>query len=466
MINNIHFAITSLFLLIAGSSVIAQSVGSVDIQGNHVTDSSVIMRELCFQPGDSIDFTSWPEQIKQSEKNLMNTSLFVYVNINWKQQGNQVDVSVAVKERWYYWLYPILEHADRNLSAFIYNADWKKINYGLSFEKHNLFGKNQFLKLKARFGYRQQLGILYENPAINASQFHGFQLYADRFRQRQVAVENVKDRRQYFYQPDKPVIYEDRAGFIYISRPDLYQSLRFISEFRQFAVSDSMFSAHPSFLHMSQQSSSYFNIRLQYEFDNRDDRFFPLKGFLLLSDIEKTGFGLFAKSPDFMTGRLKLHWHHSFTEKWFYAMQANSLWHITNADKRPYYLSGILGYDYYPRGYEYYTVHGKAVVNINQSVRYRLISRQKVPLSWVPVREFDELKYDVYLYAFWDNAKTWSNSLYGNDNELPEAFLTSGGAGIECHTFYDRSFGFHFAFTNQKAFGIFAWFHSPLYKNY
>ncbi len=463
MLRNIYLIIVFLCSL-AGPAVFAQPVTTINIHGNHTTDSSVIMRELSFRTGYKIDSLTWPEKVKESEKNLMNTSLFVFARISWIKENNGIKVNVSVKERFYYWIYPILEHADRNLSAFFFNADWRKINYGLSFEKHNLFGKNHFLKLKARFGYREQIGILYENPAMDKLRNHGIQFYADRFRQRQVAVTNIKDKQQYYYQPEFTALNENRAGFIYFVRHGLHQKLRFSTEYHRYEVSDSLIASYPDYLFNSAQESRFFRLRLQYEFDNRDDKFFPLQGFHFLFEMKKTGLRIHPQSPDFLTAKTQIHLHHRLTNKLYYSLETNGLWHMMNVENLPWHLSGILGYDYYPRGYEYYTVHGTGMININQTLKFKLLSRKKVAIPFIPVNEFNEIHYKVFLYAFWDNAKTWYDKKYGIDNNLTGALLASAGTGIECHTFYDRSFGCHLAFTNHKAFGFFVWFHSPLYK--
>ncbi len=464
--SNIRLIIIVLTFSTVVSNGCAQTIKSIDVRGNSITDTSVILHELCFAVGDSIVPDRWPAVISESENNLMNTSLFVFVEIRWSQAGDGIDVIVNVKERWYYWIYPILEHADRNLSAFFYNADWKKINYGLSFEKHNLFGKNHFLKLKARFGYREQLGILYENPGVDKANIHGFQVYADRFKQRQVAVMNIDDKPEYYYHPDLTAIHEDRAGFIYIARTALHHRLRFAGEYHRYEISDSLYHVHPEFLYNAKMQSEFIKFTLQYEWDKRNDRFFPTSGFLVLTEIQQQQPGIDFQEPSFLSSKIQWHFYHAFTDKFYYAFETNGLWHMTNSSQLPYHLAGILGYDYYPRGFEYYTVQGIGMININQTLRYKLFAREKVNIPFIPVNAFNEIYYDVYLYAFWDNAKTWHDRNYGLQNELQGAYLTSTGVGLECHTYYDRSFGCHVGFTNHKAFGIFAWFHSPLYKMY
>ncbi|MGC9330319.1 MAG: hypothetical protein ACP5DZ_00400 [Bacteroidales bacterium] len=64
--------------------------------------------------------------------------------------------------------------------------------------------------------------------------------------------------------------------------------------------------------------------------------------------------------------------------------------YIVEQKTLPYHLTGILGYDYYPRGFEYYTIHGTGLMNINQTFRYKLFSREIVNIPFIQVNAFDE----------------------------------------------------------------------------
>ncbi len=444
----------------------AQVISHIDIDGNRHTHDEVILRELCFSIGDTVPPDNLDQYFSCSEDNLLNTSLFVRVNITEHIVSDSIQVRIELKERWYYWVYPILEHADRNLSAFLNNADWKKVNYGLSFEKHNLFGRNQFLKLKLRYGYREQLGLLYENPAVDKQGKHGVQLFADRFRQRQVAVGNQNDRQIYFYQPDEVAIHENRAGLVYTSRPELRKRVRMIGSFHHFSLSDTLFARQADYLTHAEQNASYLSIRMQFESDRRDKKYFPANGYYLFFQLRKDGIGLLENSPDFLRFDTELAFYHQFNEKWYYAAEYFLKYHIMNQENIPYYLSEMSGYEHYPRGYELFPVHAGSGSGLNQTIKYRLLAREMYKINNMPVYEFDEIYYELFLYSFVDMAGSRKFKSYGYDNELEGAFLMSSGLGLECQTFYDRSFGMHLAFTNLKAFGIFAWFHSPLYKIY
>ncbi len=454
------------FFVLVCPKIQGQQIADITISGNQVTQKHVIFNELCFSSGDKLTESQIVNALDCSKSNLMNTSLFVFVRMDYRLKDQKIYVEIDLKERWYYWVYPILEHADRNLSAFLNNADWKKINYGLSFEKHNLFGLNQFFKMKARFGYRQQLGFLYENPSLNQAGQMGFQIFADRFRQRQVAVNNAVDRHRYFYQENSISLKEDRAGMVWISRPQKRQWVRLTGSWHHYAISDDLFDLHPEYLPYSKQMVDFVNVGLQYEIDKRDQRYFPTRGFYGFAEISKQGIGLMENAPNLLKLDLNMELHMPVAKKWIYDVRLYGRWHLMNQQRIPYFMSEVFGYDYYARGYEYYAVHGSAGGGMNQTIRYHIVSSNLKKMKNMPVKAFDEYYYDVYAYAFFDMADSYSGSGYGNDNELENAFLYSTGLGLECQTFYDRRFGVHLAFTNRKAFGIFAFISSPLYKIY
>jgi outer membrane protein assembly factor BamA len=457
-----------IFLLFVSLSfkIQAQQIDEILISGNKTTQKQVIFNELCFSAGEYIEAGNISKALECSRNNLMNTSLFVYVNMDYSLRNDKIIVSIDLKERWYYWVYPILEHADRNFSAFLYNADWKKINYGLSFEKHNLFGLNHFLKMKVRLGYRQQIGFLYENPSLKTDGTMGFQVFADRFRQRQLAVTNENDQQVYYYQSNNISLKEDRAGVVWISRPQQRQWMRLIGSWHKYVMSDDLFESHPDYLPNTANEVSFLNVSLQYEIDNRDKRFFPKSGFYGLAEISKQGIGLLENAPNLLQFDLKLEYHLPLAEKWIYDVGIAGRWDIMNQNNIPYFMSEIFGYDYYPRGYEHFVVHGAAGAGMNQNIRFQILSSEIKKLKNMPITEFDEYYFDLFAYAFFDLAKSYSAITYGSDNALENAFLYSSGLGLECQTFYDRRFGVHLAFTNRKGFGIFAWIRSPLYKNY
>ncbi len=160
-------------------------INDIIVAGNKITKEQVITREILFQSGDTLQKTTLNQIIKKSEESLLNTGLFNYATINIIPQYNShVNIFILLEERWYLWPYPILEHADRNLSSFLKERDWNRINYGLMLVKNNFRGRNETLSLKLRLGYKEQYQVKYLVPYLFRSKKHGLATEFSYFRQK------------------------------------------------------------------------------------------------------------------------------------------------------------------------------------------------------------------------------------------------------------------------------------------
>ena len=56
-------------------------VGQIRFEKNKTTRSGIIYRELLFNPGDTLNADVWEGLLEQSRLNLLNTSLFNFVDI-------------------------------------------------------------------------------------------------------------------------------------------------------------------------------------------------------------------------------------------------------------------------------------------------------------------------------------------------------------------------------------------------
>jgi outer membrane protein assembly factor BamA len=455
---------SSLFLFL--TPVKSQIIKDICVTGNLVTNKDILLRELRFSIGDTIEPADFNQIMTESKENLMNISLFVTVDISWEMVGENVVLYINVRERWYYWVYPILEHADRNFSSFIKSADWDRINYGLTFEKHNFRGKNEFLKFKLRFGYRAQYGFMYENPAISKNKTQGINMSVDFFQQEKLISGISDDKPVYYFSPGENGLSELRLRFGYNVRPDLFNKFKVLLEFQNFEFSDSLLIVNPDFYSNSKGENSCASIYLKYENDHRDNRFFPLKGYYFSTQLSKLGIGVVENSSNLLTLKGEAEYYTCVWKNLYWASQFYLKMQLQNKGNVPFYYSELLGYDFTPRGYEYYVVHGDAVYGLNETFRYRFFSKPVHEVNWIPIKQFKTFYYSMYAYTFFDMAYTESKMLENVENILPNAFLYSAGLGLELETYYDRSFSVHLAMTNKKAFGIFVSLRSPIYKTF
>ncbi|MCC7233025.1 MAG: hypothetical protein IT242_08790, partial [Bacteroidia bacterium] len=100
------FLLTFQGLLLAGdtgsfvlSDSIPHRIASITIIGNKTTRDHIILRELTFHTGDTLDEAGLIKRAHRSEENVYNTSLFNSVHINWLPDQGSWNVFILVTER-------------------------------------------------------------------------------------------------------------------------------------------------------------------------------------------------------------------------------------------------------------------------------------------------------------------------------------------------------------------------------
>src|SRR5579862_4395450 len=77
-------------------------IASIKIEGNYITKTSIILRELTFKQGDTIPSNAWAEKSLRSRNNIMNTGLFNFADIDTLTNPmGGTNVTIEVVEQWY-----------------------------------------------------------------------------------------------------------------------------------------------------------------------------------------------------------------------------------------------------------------------------------------------------------------------------------------------------------------------------
>ena len=119
-----------IFLLFSSTLFSQQTeimVSDINIQGNKITKSRVILQELTLKKGNLINKSEIENSIKESEENLKNLNLFNFSEITYRIEENKLFLIVQLQERWYIWPYPIFEISERNFN--VWWTDFKESNY-------------------------------------------------------------------------------------------------------------------------------------------------------------------------------------------------------------------------------------------------------------------------------------------------------------------------------------------------
>ncbi|HEY0108757.1 MAG TPA: hypothetical protein VGB67_03960, partial [Fibrella sp.] len=159
----------------ADSSVV---VRSVTLAGNIRTRDRIILREMAIHGGDTLRRSDLSKKLAWDQRKISNTNLFISVDMAAVEDstaplGNRpVDVTVTMKERWYIFVVPIFELADRNLNEWWYDRghDLRRTNYGVRLDWKNFTGRNDKLTAVVQAGFTPKYILAYERPYIDKAQ--------------------------------------------------------------------------------------------------------------------------------------------------------------------------------------------------------------------------------------------------------------------------------------------------------
>src|SRR3954451_6627462 len=98
-----------------GSSV---TISDILLTGFKKTKPYIIQREVPFKKGEVIASTDLPNKLKLCKQQVMNTSLFVDVDVRPKMiDSSHILIDIHVKERWYLFPIPYFKIVSRNFNT-------------------------------------------------------------------------------------------------------------------------------------------------------------------------------------------------------------------------------------------------------------------------------------------------------------------------------------------------------------
>ncbi|MBI5219015.1 MAG: hypothetical protein HY958_08805 [Bacteroidia bacterium] len=447
--------------MILGDSLLI--VQEIKIEGNETTKEKIILRELPFRPGDTINKREVAELVLSAQKNLLNTSLFNYVTIEPAINSNLISFSIKVEERWYLWPYPILEQADRNFSSWIENRDINKINYGAYFIKYNFRGRKEILKVKTRLGYREQYSIFYSNPYLDNEQHNGISLGFDYFRQKEIAYITYENKLLYFRSSDNYILHSINSSVNYFYRKYLYNTHNLIAGYCYHEVADTIVELNPNFFINKKNNLWYPFFYYTFSRDCRDSRVYPLKGYYFDMNLSREG-TLFTDKSDINVWYAKslLREYFSLMNRVYLGVEVKGK--KTLAGYFPYFLNKALGYQDFLRGFEYYVIDGTDYFVSKANLKFELVAPRIKQFNSIPLPKFNKVHYAIYANLFFDYGYVNDETAISN-NYMTNTSLYSGGVGIDFVTYYDKIFRIEFTINNFGLKGLYFHFGAPIFIN-
>ena len=467
--NWLPVALTVLFVMLsvlnALATVSADSsrsvrVRSVSLKGNERTRDRIVLREMTLRVGDTVRLADLPGRLAWDQRNINNTNLFVTVAVTTAQttppdstELAPLDLTVTMKERWYFVAYPVFDIADRNLNEWWYDRghDFRRTIYGGRLSYKNVTGTNDRLQIEYVRGFLRRTIISYSKPYIDRAQKIGLRVDVGHLTNNEIPYRTQADK--WIYVKSEQILRERSfAGITLTHRRGLYNYHSVEARYTRNTIGDTIAKLNPDYFLNGRTRQQYSTFSYGYRYDRRDNVVYPLQGMLFRSGLGLNGL---LPSDDFHYVELSA----SITKYWplggrFYgagSLRGRTSW----PNRQPYFnLRGLGSSSDMVRGYELYVIDGQQFGIWRNSLRYQLFNTVR-QLNWLRVRQFNTLPIAAYLTAFGDAGYVSSTVAEQYQSRLANRLLVGAGMSLDVVTFYNLVFRLSGSVNAQGKTGFF-----------
>lgn len=425
-------------------------VDSISISGNKVTKERVLYNELTKQIGDTLTENELSTHLTLIKQNLLNTSLFNFVWITSKIRDNRIKLDILVQERWYWWVLPILEHADRNASSFFDNGDWSRVRYGIFLNNINFLGRRKSLKVRIKLGYQNVLNVAYQSTQYKTN--FGWGVGADYINQDQLQVMTEDNKPVYYTNTDGYALQKivGRTNINY--RHHLYHRHQLTLSYNKIYVADSVLIYNPNYLYNGQNSNEYIELTYTYFKDRRDSKIYPLKGHFWGFDLTTLGSNLWEKDMNYLLTALHGEYYQQLGRRFNIGTDWDGYW--SSSKELPYFINYGLGYSDFINGYEYYVIEGTTYFTSQNRLMFNLLPTTITTIKWIPWSQFNKIHYAFYLKTFLDFGYIY-NERPMPTNDFTNTMIGAVGVGIDLVTYYDKVLGVSYSINRSGVSGLY-----------
>ncbi len=431
------------------------TVKKISITGNSITKNYIIHRELSFNEGKSYSISDIVNGLQTSRQNLMNTTLFIDVNLYFTHWVNDsLDIQVDLKERWYYIALPYFKPIDRNWNVWLreHNMDFNRVNYGLKFLGKNITGRNDRLNAWLINGYTKKVALNYYNPFSDQKLRHGFGFDFAYAENREVNYGTYKNKQLFVKDPDHFLRQQHQFGVQYSYRKGSIERHYVRFGIHNENISDTVSKLNPNYFRNGSTHVTYPELRYTYQHLKLNYIPYPTKGSSFEFEFTKRGF---KKDMNLWQFMLRGSTYYSLPYKAYFASTAE--FHLRLPYNQPFYNLAMLGYnESYLRGLEYYVVDGVAGGFVRNTIGKEILS-----VKWktgIHSRNYESIPFRFYLKAFADAGYVY-NKYSNGANTLNNTFIYTGGFGIDVVSIYDFVLKLECSFNSLGEAGFFV--HKP-----
>ncbi len=392
-------------------------IDSITITGAKVTEEFVILRELNFSVGDSVNKKS----LDYNRARVMSLRLFFSVRFNLLNVDGRNVLNINVKEGWYIFPIPFFN---------VQSNDISRSKYGVILNWRNFRGRNESIRAFFSLGYNPSYGLFYSNPVLisnteisfiagiakqtlnNKSQIAETIAGADF----DYKVFNVYAGLGFRLNPYNIISF--RLGYDYVKSPIAQNGI---------TASGSDFDKVPS-------------LTLSFKHDTRDLKQFPEEGLFASAFITHKGFGsqnisYFVTGLDFREYR-KI-FIDNLTTKWRIAYRK------IFGDNKPFYDDPYLGFREFIRGHKNDEREGNNSLIGSLELSYPLVKEFGLNLK-LPLLPQSLTSYliSIRLSVFGDTGVTYDNG----EKIMISKFDSGYGIGLTILFLPYNAFRFEYAF--------------------
>lgn len=396
-------------------------IDSILIEGNNITEEFIILRELTFSSGDTVD----SKILNYNRERVYSLGIFNFVHFRLVKENNLNKLLVEVDETWYIFPVPFFRIRENRLS---------KSSYGLNLYWKNFRGRNEELKAVVSFGYDPSYFLSYYNPVLieKYNINFGLEFAYTKFQNKSITATKLHGTE---------FDYKTFATFLILGkRLNLFNTVYLTGGYRHI---EAPFDSIKNITASGNKSENFPVTSLGYVYDSRDLAQFAREGIFTSVKLFHKGFGVSDVSYnvfelDFREYRSVIG---NLAAKWRVAYRN------TFGGTIPYYDYSVLGFNEYVRGHREDDRDGNDFILSSFELTYPILNEWdfSIKLPLIPQR-LTSTRISIYLSAFGDTGITYLN----NENVSINNFYSGYGLGITLLFLPYNAFRFEFAFDEYR----------------
>lgn len=420
-------------------------IRDIKISGNKITKKDIILRELPFKEGDSVEYAQIPELFSLAKQQLTNAALFNTIKLSDSVSGTDVFIKIDLIERWYIFPELIFALADRNFNEWWRNKDLYRTTYGVRLAHKNFRGRNERLYFDIVLGWQQSLGIIYKIPYVNRNKTIGIQLSLKHQQGHEIPYTTVENRLIYFRYGLR-LLYKKESAEAEISYRQKLKTRHFFRlGMERYKIDDTIANnRNPDFLYEGASKLAYLYATYQFIYDNRDYFYYPSRGVFLSLAINNKILEPFSRNIGFYTFFGELNYFHPINKRITYGTGLKI--QRSTPSQLPYIFRNSLGYKSVVRGYEHYVIDGNGFAITNNEFRFKLIDKQ-IHFPFIPLQQFNTVPIKFY-WKIYADAGIATYPVIKNGNSFLNKPLSGWGTGFDIITYYDKILRIEYSFNN------------------